>query len=62
MRLLLCLLTLTFLADLKMESRMFAQGAAQEDRKRIAARCADEEGERLRKQGTAKSLRKAINK
>jgi len=55
-------MTLTLLAGVKMESRMFAQGAAQEDGKRIAARSANEEGERLRKQGTAESLRKAINK
>jgi CHAT domain-containing protein/tetratricopeptide (TPR) repeat protein len=62
MRSLLFLMTLTFLAGVKMESSMFAQGAAQEDGKRIAARSASEEGERLQKQGTAESLRKAINK
>jgi CHAT domain-containing protein/tetratricopeptide (TPR) repeat protein len=62
MRSLLCLMTLTFLAGVKMEIRMFAQGAAQEDGRHIAARSANDEGERLRKQGTAESLRKAINK
>src|SRR5262245_58700104 len=62
MRLLLCLVTLTFLMGVKIENRMFAQAAAQEDSKRIAARTANDEAERLRKQGTAESLSKAIAK
>ena len=62
MRSLLCLITLTLLAGVKMESRVFAQDAAQVDDKRAAAISANEEGERLRKQGTAESLRKAIVK
>ena len=62
MRSLLCLITLTLLAGVKMESRVFAQDAAKVDDKRAAAISANEEGERLRKQGTAESLRKAIVK
>jgi len=45
-----------------MESRVFAQDAAQGDNKRVAASIANDDGERLRKQGTAESLRKAIVK
>ena len=62
MRSLLCLITLTFLTGVKIESRVFAQDAAQVDDKRAAAISANDEGERLRKQGTAESLRKAIVK
>jgi CHAT domain-containing protein/Tfp pilus assembly protein PilF len=62
MRSLLCLITLTLLAGVKIESRVFAQDAAQVDGKRAAAISANDEGERLRKQGTAESLRKAIVK
>jgi CHAT domain-containing protein/Tfp pilus assembly protein PilF len=62
MRSLLCLITLTLLAGVKIESRVFAQDAAQVDDKRAAAISANDEGERLRKQGTAESLRKAIVK
>jgi CHAT domain-containing protein/tetratricopeptide (TPR) repeat protein len=62
MRLLLCLMTLTLLAGAKTESGVFAQGTEQENGKRIAARSANDEGERLRKQGTAESLRTAVNK
>src|SRR5215813_8305321 len=58
----LCLLTLTLLTLVKMESRVFAQDAAQGDNKRAAASIANDDGERLRKQGTAESLRKAIVK
>src|SRR5215475_15430179 len=56
----LCLLALTLLTGVKMESSVLAQDAAQGDNKRVAARIANEDGERLRKQGTAESLRKAI--
>ncbi len=45
-----------------MESRVFAQGAAQGQDKRAAARIAYDDGERLQDQGTAESLRKAIVK
>jgi CHAT domain-containing protein/Tfp pilus assembly protein PilF len=45
-----------------MESRVFAQDAAQVENKGAAASSANDEGERLRKQGTAESLRKAIVK
>ena len=62
MRLLLCLMTLTFLMGAKIENLMFAQAAAQEDGKRAAARSVNNEAERLRKLGTAESLRKAIVK
>ena len=62
MRLLLCLMTLTFLMDVKMESPVFAQDAAQRDDKRAAAGSAHDEAERLRKLGTAESLRRAIVK
>jgi CHAT domain-containing protein/Tfp pilus assembly protein PilF len=62
MRLLLCLMTLTFMMGAKIENLIFAQAAAQEDSKRAAARTANDEAERLRKQGTAESLRKAIDK
>src|SRR5262245_57395220 len=62
MRLLLCLLSLTFLMGVNMASRVFAQDAGQRDDKRIAARSANDEGERLRKLGTKESLRKAIDK
>src|SRR5215475_326831 len=62
MRLLLCIMTLTFLMGVKIENRMFARAAAQEDSKRIAARTANDEAERLRKQGTAESLSKSIVK
>jgi CHAT domain-containing protein/tetratricopeptide (TPR) repeat protein len=58
----LCLVTLMFLTGVKMESRVFAQDAAQGNNKRAAARIAYDEGERLRKQGTAESLRKAVVK
>ena len=58
----LCLMTLTLLTLVKMESRVFAQDAAQGDNKRVAASIANDDGERLRKQGTAESLRKAIVK
>jgi CHAT domain-containing protein/tetratricopeptide (TPR) repeat protein len=62
MRSLLCLITLTLLAGVKIESRVFAQDAAQVDDKRAAAISANDEGERLAKHGTAESLRKAIVK
>ena len=62
MRLLLCLMTLTFMVGAKIEHLMFAQAAAQEDSKRAAARSFNSEAERLRKLGTAESLRKAIVK
>jgi CHAT domain-containing protein/Tfp pilus assembly protein PilF len=62
MRLLLCLLTLTFLMGVNMASHVFAQDAGQRDDKRNAARSANDEGERLRKLGTKESLRKAIDK
>src|SRR5215470_4251033 len=58
----LCLMMLTLLTLVKMESRVFAQDAAQGDNKRVAASIANDDGERLRKQGTAESLRKAIVK
>jgi len=61
MRSLLCLMTLTLMAGVGMESRVFAQDAAQVDNKR-AASSANDEGERLRKRGTAESLRKAVVK
>src|SRR5262245_29818049 len=62
MRLLLCLLTLTFLTSVNIAGRVSAQDAAQKDDKRTAARSANDEGERLRKLGTEESLRKAIDK
>jgi CHAT domain-containing protein/tetratricopeptide (TPR) repeat protein len=55
-------MTLTLLMGVEMESRVFAQDAAQGDNKRVAARSANDEGERLQKQGTAESLSKAIVK
>src|SRR5262245_20098953 len=58
----LCLLALTLLTGVKMESSVLAQDAAQGDKKGVAARIANEDGERLRKQGTAESLREAIAK
>src|SRR5215813_12501665 len=58
----LCLMTLTLLTLVKMESRVFAQDAAQGDNKRVAASIATDDGERLQNQGTAESLRKAIVK
>src|SRR5215831_2950568 len=58
----LCLMTLMLLTGVRMESRVFAQNAAQGEDKRAAARIAKDEGERLRDQGTAESLRKAIVK
>ena len=61
MRLLLCLMTPTFLMGAKIENLMFAQAAAQEDSKRAAARSVNNEAERLQL-GTAESLRKAIVK
>ncbi|HKQ93610.1 MAG TPA: tetratricopeptide repeat protein [Blastocatellia bacterium] len=62
MRLLLCLMTLTFMMGAKIENLMFAQAAAQEGNKRAAARSVNSEAERLRQMGTAESLRKAIVK
>ena len=58
----LCLMTLMLLTGVRMESRVFAQGAAQGEDKRAAARIAFDEGERLQDQGTAESLRKSIVK
>src|SRR5215510_6080544 len=58
----LCLMTLMLLTGVRMESRLFAQSAAQGEDKRAAARIAYDEGERLQNQGTAESLRKAIIK
>src|SRR5215510_3843848 len=58
----LCLMTLMLLTGVRMESRLFAQSAAQGEDKRAAARIAYDEGERLQNQGTAESLRKAIGK
>ena len=58
----LCLMTLMLLTGVRMESRVFAQNAAQGEDKRAAARIAYDEGERLQDQGTAESLRRAIVK
>jgi CHAT domain-containing protein/tetratricopeptide (TPR) repeat protein len=58
----LCLMTLMVLTGVRMESRVFAQGAAQGEDKRAAARIAYDEAERLQDQGTAESLRKALVK
>src|SRR5262245_16497739 len=58
----LCLMTLMLLTGVRMESPVFAQDAAQGEDKRAAARIAYDDGERLRKQGTAESLRKAVVK
>jgi CHAT domain-containing protein/tetratricopeptide (TPR) repeat protein len=58
MRSLLCLMSLLLLTGVKVENRIITQ----EDNKRAAARTANDEGERLAKQGTAESLRKAIHK
>ncbi len=58
MRLLFYLMALAFILSVKTESRMLAQ----ENSNRIAAKSADEEGDKLRRQGTAESLRKAILK
>jgi CHAT domain-containing protein/Tfp pilus assembly protein PilF len=58
----LCLMALTLVTSVGMESRVFAQDAAQGDNKRAAASVANDEGERLQNQGTAESLRKAIGK
>src|SRR5215470_15529419 len=62
MRSLLCLMALTFLTSVKLESRVFEQDAAQRADQRAAANSANDEAERLRKQGTAESLSKAIVK
>ena len=62
MRSLLCLMTLTLLTSVEIDSRVFAQGAAQKDDKRADARSANDEAERLRKVGTAESLHKAMDK
>src|SRR5262249_30633039 len=58
----LCLMTLMLLTGVRMESRVFAQGAPKVEDKRGAARIAYEDGERLQDQGTAESLRKSIVK
>src|SRR5215475_4860018 len=58
----LCLMTLMLLTGVRMESRVFAQSAAQGEDKRAAARIAYDDGERLQDQGTAESLRRAIVK
>ncbi|HKQ79176.1 MAG TPA: CHAT domain-containing tetratricopeptide repeat protein [Blastocatellia bacterium] len=62
MRLLLYLMALAFLVSVKTVMHTPAQVMAQENSKRIAAESADGEGDRLQRQGTAESLRKAILK
>src|SRR5262245_59884112 len=62
MRMLLCLTTLMLLVSVRIETGILAQDAVQEENKRLAAKNAYEEGQRLHTQGKAESLRKAIAK